>query len=51
MELSVVRQELPGLHFEIAREVERDLGEGKYHRGVAAVVQVLARMTGSRDSA
>jgi SAM-dependent methyltransferase len=45
MELSVVRQELPGLHFEIARELDRELSEGKYHRGTAAVVQILARKT------
>jgi SAM-dependent methyltransferase len=42
MELDVIRQELPGLHFEIARETERELAEGKYHNGTAAVVQVLA---------
>lgn len=42
MELEIVRQELPGLRFEIAREVERPVVEGKYHRGTAAVIQVLA---------
>lgn len=42
MELSIVRQELPGLRFEIARELERDVIEGKYHRGRAAVLQILA---------
>jgi SAM-dependent methyltransferase len=42
MELDVVRQELPGLRLEIGREIERDLAEGKYHRGEAAVVQILA---------
>ena len=42
MELEIIRQELPGLRFEIAREVERTLAEGKYHNGLAAVVQVLA---------
>ena len=42
MELEIVRQELPGLRFEIAREVERDVGEGKYHNGIASVVQIIA---------
>jgi SAM-dependent methyltransferase len=42
MELEIIRQELPGLRFEIAREIERELAEGKYHNGIAAVVQLLA---------
>ena len=42
MELDVIRQELPGLRFEIAREIERPVVEGKYHGGTAAVVQVFA---------
>jgi SAM-dependent methyltransferase len=42
MELEVLRQELPGLRFEIARETEREVAEGAYHRGRAAVVQILA---------
>jgi SAM-dependent methyltransferase len=42
MELAVVRQELPGLRFEIARELERPVIEGTYHTGNAAVVQILA---------
>ncbi len=42
MELDVIRQELPGLRFEIAREVERPVVEGNYHKGKAAVVQILA---------
>jgi SAM-dependent methyltransferase len=42
MELEVLRQELPGLRLEIGREIEREVVEGKYHRGTAAVVQVLA---------
>lgn len=46
MELDVIRCELPGLRFEIAREIERPVIEGKYHRGRAAVVQVLAAKTG-----
>jgi hypothetical protein len=42
MKLDVIRQELPGLRFEIAREIERPVVEGKYHGGTAAVVQVFA---------
>ena len=42
MELNVIRQELPGLRLEIGREVEREVVEGKYHKGNAAVVQILA---------
>jgi len=45
MELPTLRQELPGLRFEIAREIERPAAEGKYHRGAVAVVQVLATKT------
>lgn len=46
MELDVIRQELPGLRLEIAREVERHLNEGRYHLGTAAVVQILALKPG-----
>jgi SAM-dependent methyltransferase len=42
MDLDIIRQELPGLRFEIAREIEREVIEGKYHTGTAAVVQILA---------
>ena len=35
--------ELAGLEFILAQEAEREVVEGKYHRGMAAVVQVLAR--------
>jgi SAM-dependent methyltransferase len=42
MDLATIRQELPGLRYEVARELERSLDEGRYHRGTAAVVQVLA---------
>ena len=42
MELEIVRQELPGLRLEIGREIEREVVEGKYHKGTAAVVQILA---------
>ena len=42
MELEIIRQELPGLRLEIGREIEREVVEGRYHRGNAAVVQVFA---------
>jgi len=41
--LDAVREELEGLELVIGREVARDVTEGKYHGGRAAVVQVLAR--------
>lgn len=43
--LDMLRQELQGLSFEVAHEIERDVIEGKYHHGRAAVVQILARKT------
>jgi len=42
MELEIIRQELPGLRLEIARELEREVTEGKYHHGTVSVVQILA---------
>ncbi|MHC5897448.1 class I SAM-dependent methyltransferase [Nostoc sp.] len=41
--LATLQQELADLHWEIAREVERDLLEGRYHNGTAAVIQILGR--------
>ena len=41
--LDELREDLAGLDLEIGREVERDVVEGLYHTGRAAVVQVLAR--------
>lgn len=38
-----LREDLAGLDLLIGREVERDVVEGRYHTGRAAVVQVLAR--------
>ena len=38
-----LREDLAGLNLEIGRELERDVVEGNYHTGRAAVVQVLAR--------
>jgi len=40
--LSQLRTELRGLDLEVAREVERDVQEGRCHQGRSAVVQVLA---------
>jgi hypothetical protein len=43
MTLAVLREELAGLDFLIARELEREVIEGAGHTGRAAVVQILAR--------
>ncbi|WP_373054477.1 class I SAM-dependent methyltransferase [Thioalkalivibrio sp.] len=43
MTLTELREELDGLHFELAREVEREVHEGRLHTGRGAVVQVVAR--------
>ncbi len=40
--LEELKQELSGLDFEIGRELDRDVREGRYHGGLSAVVQVLA---------
>ena len=39
--LDDLQEELTGLDLEIARELERDLHEGRYHNGRSAVVQAL----------
>jgi SAM-dependent methyltransferase len=41
--LEALRRELQGLELELAHEIEREVHEGKYHHGRAAVVQILAR--------
>jgi len=41
--LAMLRDELEGLSLEHARELEREVIEGKHHFGHAAVVQVFAR--------
>jgi hypothetical protein len=46
MTLAGLRDELAGLEFESGRELEREVIEGRYHTGTAAVVQVLARKPG-----
>ncbi|MBA4185603.1 MAG: class I SAM-dependent methyltransferase [Acidobacteria bacterium] len=40
--LDSLQEELKGLHFDIAQEIEREVQEGKYHNGQSAVVRVLA---------
>lgn len=43
MMLPALRRELAGLEFLLAQETEREVNEGGFHRGRAAVVQLLAR--------
>lgn len=43
MTAASLRTELAGLELELCREVEREVVEGRLHRGRAAVVQVLGR--------
>jgi len=42
MTLADLREDLAGLTFEVAQELERNVVEGHFHTGRAAVVQVLA---------
>ncbi len=42
MELTTLQEELEGLNFKHAAEVERDIQEGRFHQGRSAVVQVVA---------
>lgn len=42
MDLATLRQELAGLEFGHAAELEREIQEGQFHQGRSAVVQVLA---------
>jgi len=46
-----LKEDLNGLRFEIAHEIERELDEGMHHRGMAAVVQLLGfkRQTGASE--
>lgn len=46
--LEKVKSKLTGLDFEIASEIEREVIEGIYHTGMAAVVQVLGKACLSR---
>jgi len=41
--LAALREELAGLDLEIARELDREVREGRFHDGMGAVVQVLGR--------
>jgi SAM-dependent methyltransferase len=41
--LAALREELPGLDFELAIEREREIHEGRGHGGRSAVVQIVAR--------
>ena len=43
MNLADLKQELAGLEFLQAQEIEREVFEGSYHTGQGAVVQILAR--------
>ena len=47
--LDELREDLAGLALEIGREIEREVVEGRYHTGRAAVVQVLARRAPAGD--
>ncbi len=40
---AVLEEELAGLDFVLSQDAERDVVEGRYHHGPAAVVQVVAR--------
>lgn len=42
MSLNDLKNELEGLNFLIAREIERTFNEGVYHQGPGAVVQIVA---------
>ncbi|MBD1860040.1 MULTISPECIES: class I SAM-dependent methyltransferase [Leptolyngbya] len=42
VELTVLQQELEGLEFKHAVELERDIQEGLFHQGRSSVVQVVA---------
>lgn len=43
MSVAELREELAGLDLVVAQELDREVVEGKYHTGMASVVQVLAR--------
>jgi SAM-dependent methyltransferase len=46
MTLDGLRDELDGLELDVARELERDIREGRLHRGRSAVVQLVGRAPG-----
>lgn len=41
--LEGLKEELAGLEWIVAREIEREIHEGKYHDGLSAVVQLVGR--------
>ncbi len=43
MTLALLREELAGLELTLAREIEREVIEGRYHAGRSEVVQIVAR--------
>jgi SAM-dependent methyltransferase len=43
MTLEQLRRDLVGLELEHALEIEREVHEGRYHRGLSSVVQVIGR--------
>lgn len=43
LSLSELNEELTGLSFNIAHEIDRHISEGKFHQGESAVVQIIAR--------
>jgi SAM-dependent methyltransferase len=47
MTLDDLTRELDGLEVELGQEIEREVTEGKYHGGRAAVVQVVAKKRGA----
>lgn len=49
--LQELRELLPGLEFEVGREVVREIREGAHHHGLGAVVQVVARKASGSTSA
>jgi SAM-dependent methyltransferase len=42
MSLNALQQELDGLEFQLAHEIERTISEGQFHDGMGAVVQLIA---------
>jgi hypothetical protein len=51
MDLASLRRELEGLDLEIARELDREVNEGRLHQGLGAVVQILGRKPACPDTA
>ena len=43
MTLAAVREELAGLELVVGEEKVREVHEGRYHGGMSAVLQVIAR--------